>query len=201
MTDCQPTCRYLTEFIRLNCAADLMAMKIFPNAKEITESFAAYSACRKHVPFNMADPSVTVYCIGDGVTPRTGATFAYRTKWQVVSIDPKMRNKGAWAGIERLSCVTGKAEDFIRTTRAGKVLVVAVHSHANLEASVEAVARGSYALSVIAIPCCKPQDLIHSYTGHILKPGYEYEDFGIWSPKRTVKVWTKMWMPYEANPL
>lgn len=40
--------RYLDEFVRCRCAPDLLARKLFPNAKEVTESFAAYAAVRKH---------------------------------------------------------------------------------------------------------------------------------------------------------
>lgn len=36
--------RYINEFIRLRGAPDLLALGVFPNAKEITETMAAWSA-------------------------------------------------------------------------------------------------------------------------------------------------------------
>jgi len=46
----------------------------------------------------------------------------------------------------------------------------------------EAMSSRCFAVMAVALPCCKPHELPR-------KPDYEYEDFGCWSPKRTVKVW------------
>lgn len=34
--------RYLDEFVRFSRSPELLSLKLFPNAKEITESFGAY---------------------------------------------------------------------------------------------------------------------------------------------------------------
>ncbi|HUS51341.1 MAG TPA: hypothetical protein VMZ91_14325, partial [Candidatus Paceibacterota bacterium] len=45
----KPSLRYLNEFTRLKCGSDLLRSKVFPNAKEITESMGAYNALRTHL--------------------------------------------------------------------------------------------------------------------------------------------------------
>lgn len=183
----QRSLRYLDEFVYLSCSADLLQMQLFPNAKEITESFAAYEAARKYLwpRVNPGDPKVKLVVVGDGSSPRTAATFAFRTKWDCHSIDPSLRNKTCWQSIGRLSLYRNKIEEL----RPGKfgiqsgdtVVLVLVHSHASITASVEAVTPCKN-LNVIAIPCCFPQVLPYTLTDM-------YDDFGIHSPHRTVKVW------------
>ena len=65
-------------------------------------------------------------------------------------------------------------------TRGTSVIVVAVHSHADLRAAVATVHADRVA--VVAMPCCVPQELD-------TKPDIVYEDYGCLSPRRTVKVW------------
>jgi len=174
--------RYMDEFIRLKCTPDLLLMGVFPNAKEITESMAAFRATQRYISrFDMRDPSVTVYCVGDGCTPRTGALFAYRTAWSVISIDPALKDKGKWAGIERLSCVREKVEDVGKFGISKKALIVAVHSHADLTEAYRKLC--SEDTAIIALPCCVPQKLFE------IEPDYDFQDFGIWSPKRRVLIW------------
>ena len=54
------------------------------NAKELSESFACFNAARVHLAetFLPSDPHVTLLAIGDGLTPRTAALFAFRTAWR-----------------------------------------------------------------------------------------------------------------------
>src|SRR5579872_7431860 len=52
-----PALRYLNEFTKLKCAPDLLAWGLFPNAKEITESLGAYNAIRKHIRWDLGDPT------------------------------------------------------------------------------------------------------------------------------------------------
>lgn len=66
-----PTARYADDFWALSCAPDLLTNGLFPNFKEMTESFAAYHAVRRHIPFDPQDGDVTVAVIGDGNTPST----------------------------------------------------------------------------------------------------------------------------------
>lgn len=174
--------RYLNEFVRLyKSASDMLQLGLFPDAKEITESYAAFNAVSKKLKqYKFDDPEVTLVSVGDGRTPRTAALFAFRTKWQCVSVDPllKVENIKYWEdNIQQLMCIPQYVEDI--DLNYDKVVIVAVHSHANLQKTLEHV-RGK-TRSLVAIPCCKPYN-------HEIRP-IEYRDAGIWSPKNLVKVW------------
>lgn len=170
----QRSARYLDTFIKLKCAPDLLASGIFPNSKEITESFSAFEAA-KRFGFDWGNPAIRVCVIGDGSTPRTGATFAFRTRWQVVSIDPKARSK-QW-NVARLTVIASRFEALERSNDFD--LYVLVHSHSNLAD----IPPGQ---NVISIPCCVKHD---TYDGR--PPDIEYDDWAVWSPERTVKIWSQ----------
>jgi hypothetical protein len=189
-----PTPGYLNEFLSLKCAPDLLKAQLFPNAKEITESQAAYHAAVKVLGVKaLADPSIRVLVVGDGSTPRTGALFAFRSKWQVTSVDPALTKHPRTPGVEkmarqweplvhRLTVLPMKVEEMPAMPSTGSpVIVVAVHSHASLSAALDRLPL-SIPFLAIAIPCCIPQRIG-------LPPSDEWEDWGIWSPQRTVKVW------------
>lgn len=177
----QPSRHHLDEFLRLRCAPDLVGWDTYPNTKEITESFGAYAAVRAHLwsRFAPRDPSVLLVAVGDGSTPRTAVTFAMRSQWSCVSIDPKLREAAAWeARVRRLHCLPQRVEEV--TLEAERAVIVAVHSHADLAAAVRAVR--ARVLAVVAMPCCVPQALG-------VAPSVSYADWAIWSPHRTVSVW------------
>lgn len=188
----KPSLRYLNEFVGLKCAGDLLDRGLFPNVKEITESMAAYHAVRKYLwkqGYHPSSDKVSVVCVGDGHTPRTAALFAMRSKWQCYSIDPVLRPR-EW-DIRNLFTEAKKVEDTTLVLHEyDKVIVVAVHSHANLSTAWRRIKPGC---PVIAIPCCIPQNLIVEVSPDVgaekILPSFEYEDYGILSPKRTVKVW------------
>lgn len=131
--------------------------------------------------------------VGDGNTPRTAAIFAYRTKWQVISIDPMLKHTER--DINRLKCFSMTLENFV-TQDCGcgerfsildchdkPVLIVCVHSHAKMENCVNMITTiGNKAM--IAIPCCFPYDY--------LPADKEYVDPRILSNKNTVKIWRNL---------
>jgi hypothetical protein len=170
--------QYAAELCRLSCAP--LLIPLFPNFKEVTESFAAYHAVMTHLPeYGRGDTDVTVLCVGDGSTPRTGATFALRTAWRAVSVDPNL-NTGRRNSrmIRRLELDPRRVEE---TRTVGKrVIVVAVHSHADLGAAVATV--DAQRVAAVALPCCVPQRLG-------APPDVQYEDYGCLSPQRAVMVW------------
>lgn len=180
---------YASELCRLNCAP--MLIPLFPNFKEVSESFAAFNAVSMHLPrFQMRDPGVTVVAVGDGSTPRTAATFALRTTWKAISIDPALAgSQRAARHIKRLEIDPRKVEQ--TRTVAKRAIIVAVHSHANLEAAVRSVEAEE--LAVVAMPCCVPQVLG-------APPDVEYDDYGCLSPRRTVMVWRDV-APLRAQML
>ncbi|KAG2393644.1 hypothetical protein C9374_007175 [Naegleria lovaniensis] len=78
--------------------SQLLSLKLFPNAKEISESFSAYYNIRDYLIFSnrqdlLSNNNVICYVVADGNVPRTGATFACSTNWHVFSIDPRMKKK------------------------------------------------------------------------------------------------------------
>ena len=178
--------KYLNEFIRLKCAPDLLMFKLFPNIKEITESMAVYNTVRKYLQneFPLSSRDVTCLVVGDGHMPRTGALFAFRTNWDVISVDPNMfKDKPPLLRINRLLSVKGKIENFdnlLQHIKTQKVLVVCVHSHAKLSACVAQLKEKE--ITVISMPCCVPDDLN-------IVPEISYDDWGIHSPKRTINIY------------
>ena len=175
-----PTLRYLNAFVRLRCAPDLLHWDVFPNAKEITESFAGLQAASQVMGKNSRSASHLCIVVGDGSTPRTGALIACCTNWNVVSIDPRMRVEKNWP-IRRLSLARTTIEEWIPTNRSTqRPIVVAVHSHAKL-AFVGTMIPPP--LAVVAIPCCVP----HTLDGWNRE---EYTDWGIHSPERDVIIFT-----------
>ena len=97
--------RYVTELLKLACGPELVRLRLFPDAKELTESFAANNAARSFLwsknaagraRVDPADAAVTCVAIGDGNTPRTAALFAFLTRWQCVAVDPEMVEWREW---------------------------------------------------------------------------------------------------------
>jgi hypothetical protein len=173
--------RYIENFLHKNkSASDMLQLEVFPNAKEITESYAAFNAAQHKLKFDLSDPNVTLVAVGDGHTPRTATLFAFRTNWKCISIDPGLNTKKIpfWESkVNRLTCIPKYVENL--NLHFKKVLIVAVHSHANMQATLSHITGN--VRSMIAIPCCI------SYDG--IPPTKEYIDSGIWSPKNRVKIW------------
>lgn len=172
------TGRYIDRAIRSRAFVDILSMSIFPNAKEITESFAVYEAVRRYSPWRLDDPGVTVICVGDGRTPRTGAVFASFSGWTVHSVDPALRCEDSYPRIKRLTLWKRPISHFVPPT-GGRVVIVACHSHAPWRETLRLFTGDILA---VAMPCCVPHDLD-------IPPFLEYDDPDCWSPCRTIKVW------------
>lgn len=182
----KPSMRYIDEMIQSACFSDLLAWELFPNTKEITESCAAYAAVRRHLwryNYRPGDKDIRLIAVGDGSTPRTAAMFACRTAWDCHSVDPNLRTQTSrWSPIQRLTMHRKRIEEMnFKDDRP--TIIVAVHSHAKLPESVQAV--HSSRMALVAIPCCVPLELPRD-------PDTIYSDYGILSPERTVKVWLKV---------
>mmetsp|Transcript_26609 Transcript_26609/g.51221 ORF Transcript_26609/g.51221 Transcript_26609/m.51221 type:complete len:366 (+) Transcript_26609:98-1195(+) len=182
--------RYLSELLTLACGPDLLRLKLYPDAKELTESFAAFHAVRAHLghSFSPSDPSVTAVCVGDGSVPRTAALFAYRTKWQCYSVDPQLREPSdRWGGIERLQAIRAKVEDCRFT--ADKLLIVCVHAHVGLAECLDVMDWKD--LGIVAMPCCNFYSRLQLSGHDSASLVVEYYDTGIVSPHRLVRVYGK----------
>lgn len=174
---------YFDEFVKLKCAPDLLALELFPNGKEITESFGAYNAVRNYIlpktNIKLSQEDVDLVCVGDGCTPRTAAIFAFRSKWNCYSIDPALRMKD-YSKIKRLTLYNKKVEEMEFSTN-NPLIIVMVHSHATIKNTLAHV-RSTKERHLVTIPCCIPHEIPNkTYLG--------YMDTGIMSEKNTVKIW------------
>lgn len=175
--------RYLQEFVKLNCAVDLLALKLFPNAKEITESMAAFRGVMDIIAnaanLKANDPNVVLVSVGDGVTPRTAALFAFRTEWRCWSVDPLLRMEKHYE-INHLYLAKDKIEDVNLDFSDRPVVIVCVHSHAKMKDILAHIHGKSRHL--LTIPCCEQHTIPN-------KVYFGYTDDNIWSEKREVKIW------------
>ena len=173
--------RYIDEFIGLKCAPDLIALGLFPNGKEITETMAAFNAVRRYLrPMRYADSSIRLFDIGAGHQPRTAAVFACRTSWQCLAVDPLLKPRPSLSRVRRLECFVGKLED-LPIQECSFAVVAAVHAHIDLGVILKRIVAKQ--MLIVAMPCCMPLSLKDT------KPTDEYEDSSCWSPHRTVKVY------------
>lgn len=226
----QITFRYMDEFLSLECSVDLIEAKIFPNAKELTESMSAFNAVREYLLYrkpcedrvtdnpangilSTSDPTVTAVVVGDGTTPRTAALFAFRTSWRCVSIDPALRTfqQRTWAAISRLEEHPRKVQDVSLDIegKSSKTVVVIWHAHVSVVDALSCLSfdgarfdptdqtqcrRIRSRVALVACSCCQfdqQQEVMPDGS----PPDFKYEDFGVPSLKRTVKVW--QFKPYD----
>lgn len=132
--------KYTDQFLKLNCAVELLKRKLFPNTKEITESIGCFNAVVAMLQgmSSCGRRDLNVIIVGDGSTPRTGALFAMRSAWNVLSIDPNFNQKVTLGnmieGIERLSIFKGNAqetpEEMFPLVSEKDTVLVFPHSHA-----------------------------------------------------------------------
>lgn len=191
--------RYIDEFLSLKCGAHLHRLGYFPNSKEVTESMAMYNAYRTYFFKQIKHDDENVLCIivGDGKYPRTGAMFAMRTKWTIVSIDP-CSAYDYHDGITRLSIIKEKLEKIpkdellkIRDYKS-KIVIIYPHSHAKLEDAEFLVKYVGGMLPnkeylTIVMPCCFKQDTFLNQL-----PNFEYKDDAVNSEKNLIKIFTNI---------
>lgn len=176
---------YLNKFLRRKSSIDLLIWELFPNTKEITETVGAVTAIQNHLELELKDPTVNVYVVGDGVSPRTGGYLAVNSNWNIWSIDPLMRiSRYKDKGIRRLTMIDKRIEDCDGFATNGPAIILHVHSHADLNHSYRKIKSPNW--NCIAIPCCSPQYL-KGIPHHI-----EYDDKHIHSPKNLVKIWKNL---------
>lgn len=195
-----PSLRYLNEFFALKCSQGLLTTRVFGAsnpAKEVTEAFAMFrgiAAIWEDGLANYKRDDVRLIVIGDGRTPRLGATVALRSNWTVISVDPDLHE--TWAGphnlpgdfkydpqgIKRLCCVRDKGENCLFDYPDEEVVVAFPHSHAPMEAVLRRVI--AKRMHVVANPCC-----VSSHVPGRLFPDHSYLDWGIHSAKREIQIW------------
>lgn len=189
--------KYLNRYIRLKASADMQALELFPNLKEIQESFSIFNVIESYIlkrDTNIdrnKENHVLCFVVGDGTTPRTAATISFMTKWDTVSCDPIMRNPAKYAGIKRCYVRTSKGEDIAHIVRErvdiieyDYIFLIFPHSHIpnTNEIYKHFTDRKVW---IINMPCChKKQD---DYLP--LKEWVSFKDDAVASPENTIKVY------------
>eukprot|EP01063_Lacrimia_lanifica_P008990 TRINITY_DN16040_c0_g1_i1.p1 TRINITY_DN16040_c0_g1~~TRINITY_DN16040_c0_g1_i1.p1 ORF type:complete len:810 (+),score=222.18 TRINITY_DN16040_c0_g1_i1:64-2493(+) len=207
------TMTHLDQFIQWGCSAELLRMKLFPNAQEITESVGCLAAADKELgdELRFGASDVTCVVVGDGSRPRTAALACCRTKWRrVISIDPALRTHDAtameeWKALERLELRKAKIEETtidVDPALDSAVVIILPHAHIppnkaigalRLPAAVEAP---TLRIVVVQLPCC-------DYEWHDrcvgVAPDVIYEDIAMASSRRLVRVWRDVFPAAWAN--
>lgn len=191
--------KYVNDFIKAKCAPDLLALQLFPNAKEITKTAAMFwlvTETLQKYGIKRSD-NVVLYETGCGVVPRTAAFFAYRTFWRCHAIDPKLKDPlKDWGDriythairddqfdpnmekeVQYYSISWEKEQQkFLKEAEA--VVVVSIHGHGNPKLLYDKIKHENKA--VFEMPCCNPSTL---------HEGRFKIDHGILSPKNVI-YWT-----------
>lgn len=170
--------RYLNRLITSSAGAQLLAARVFPNAKEVTESFGVRQAITRVADLDPGDAGVVLLSVGDGTTPRTAATFALTTAWQCHAVDPRLRPKAMWERIPRLTCHRRRVEDL--RLEADVAVIVMVHAHVKAAAALAAI--DAHRVVLLAMPCCVPVGLED-------EPVLRFRDPDIGSPANEVAIW------------
>lgn len=162
----KPSLRYIDFFLKLNCATRLVSTGFYPNGKEISETQGAFEAVRHKLKLNYKDESVAIIVVGDGYNPRTGYYIACMTRWKIFSVDPAMQRdyqniiekisdrKNITVFPSRIEECRFDVKDF------HTVVLLFVHSHASLKASVNSlIINHSSSIHAVSMPCCFDDDL------------------------------------------
>jgi len=157
--------KYINQYFGLKCSAEMQELRLFPNLKEIQESFSIINNVQNYcmktdTNIDFKNPNINVYVIGDGVTPRTAAVFNFLTKWKTFSIDPLMRIENDYSTIQNLNVFKGKAEDvFVDNPdiveQKDYIFIILPHSHIENTNSIYRYFKNQKTW-IINLPCCKP---------------------------------------------
>lgn len=179
--------RYINDLLASKCGPDMLALKLFPNAKEITESYGCYYGIGQHLQelgLEFGDPKVNLISIGDGGTPRTSALFAFKSRWNCYGVDPEF-NMDKWRGskVDRLSVHKNRIQD-CKFEFDDPCVLIFCHAHVRIDESLKSIK--SPRIVVLAIPCCVP--LYIAGKPHDI----EYRDPYIGSPHNLIKIWKNL---------
>ena len=192
--------RYLNEFLRRRCSVDLLRLNLFPDAKEVSESFGMWEAVFRHVKINEMKSldGDAIIVVGDGMTPRTGVVCKFMSQgpWTCYSIDPIMRlDEGnqsddpddpsySFGNVEGVRILRGMIENY--RIRCGKAIIVMMHCHVTLSKVLESIDAESIE-GVVCCPCCNWSESQRVFRGR--EADVIYEDTNIFTKKNEVRVW------------
>lgn len=190
--------KYLHHFFSLKCSRDLLPF--FQGcksraAKEITESFACYSAAVGRWG-DLNDWAIVV--VGDGKRPRTGSVFRLMTKaFHVWSIDP-IADMQFWKQdlpelyglkIRDMTFAQARAGELHIPCLGKRTLIVLPHSHCSMDEAIRCLEMPGQ-VSVISLPCCKPTPLPFLTERFTDRTGFRsFVDLDVMSPHRTIQMW------------
>ncbi len=191
----KPSLRYVDFFLKLKCAAELIATGFYPNAKEISETQGVFEGARHKLKLDYKDRSVAIVVVGDGYNPRTGYYIACMTQWSVFSVDPAMQRdyEKITHLIEKrkhLSIFPDQIENCkIDLEKFKTIVLLFVHSHASLKASVNALkTNDSAVIHAVSMPCCFDDDLGIPYD-------IKFDDPYVISVHRSIFIYKNIKMP------
>ena len=125
-------CNYIDHLFSLKCFPDIVNLKVFTTAKDVSESMAAIHAASRHgiqllikstdnkgdddYNKNSSNDDVLCLCIGDGSTPRTAVLAAFLKGWNCISIDPNLALEwhGPHPSVRNLTGYVGTIESFVQ---------------------------------------------------------------------------------------
>ena len=211
------TGRYLLQLLKIVASSikapnlhplvKILTMKRKNHVKETCESFAATRALfdfdqRHRLNLRNGQKNIVAFVPGDGCRPYTASTLMLQVPntWTIFSIDPALATNKASAltgAHPRLHCI-GKTLESISLDdppfshalqHADVIVVLAVHSHAPLQAFWSSQLPSNVHKIAVSIPCCgdygwlKTNDLQYQYIdGEIDSPGANtvlvYENIG-----------------------
>lgn len=177
--------KYIQRFLGLNSAADMLNLKLFPNAKEVGESMAMFYAVTEKIKvwdkrIKQDSNNVNIVVVGDGVSPRTACLFNFLTKWNTWSIDPNMRLV-SYDNVKRLTVIPDKIENVkLQFDDDQIVIIILPHSHAPVFQCWDNIQANQKWL--IKMPCCTHDNLNF--------PGYYYRDPFAITAKNEIYIWS-----------
>lgn len=173
----------------------------------MAESMSAFAAVRQYLVkhdisheeqngiLSFNSTKVRLIAVGDGVTPRTASLFAFRTKWNCISIDPQMRN-GAWKEVQNLHTISSRVQDVIVNIKNDEhVVIIMWHCHTSIVAALSCIHFDQsdkrtlrQRVALISCSCCN-FDAEQRVLTDSSPPDLQYEDVGVPGLMRTVRVW------------
>lgn len=179
---------YIDRFMGMKLAPDMLINKLFPDSKEITESFGMYEAMKRvciELGIKLSD-NVKCVVVGDGHRCRTGALIAFCSNFNCISIDPEMNldpllttDKRRFVRVDRARCFIQDGEwDY---SEYEHTFIIHPHSHAKLSQSLAHI-KGKHR-HLISMQCCVKDDIAG---------GTEYRDKYVHSPHNLIRYWTNI---------
>lgn len=184
---------YVSHFLSLNSAVDLLPLFQVGQhftAKEIAESWAMLQAVFNHIrkDTRKGEGKVRVIVVGDGHTARTGALFAYMTKWQVISIDPNfLEEPTKGLRVDRMQTFKSRLEDMEQMTFDEDIIIVMPHAHTSADTALDKF-RSKGKRSLVVFPCCNPGTQLPTTN----KKPIVYNDEKTLTAKNTIYIYKKI---------